>query len=52
MKKEYLKPSMTVYELKQKPQILVGSGEKSSPRKYDDEFGYIPGVNSDLNKLA
>ena len=43
---------MTVYELKQKPQILVDSGEKSSPRKYDDEFGYIPGVNSDLNKLA
>ena len=36
MKRKYEKPSMTVYELTGKPQILVGSD------RYPGEFGYIP----------
>jgi len=43
---------MTVYELKQRPQILMGSGEKSSPKKYDGDFSYIPGLPEDEKKLA
>ena len=52
VKKEYLEPSMRVYKLKQRQQILMGSGEKSSPEKYDDEFGYIPGLSEDEKQLA
>ena len=42
---------MMVCELKQS-HILMGSGEKSSPEKYDDEFGYIPGLSEDEKKLV
>lgn len=52
MKKDYLKPSMMVCELKQKSHILMVSGEQSSPKKYDDEFGYIPGLPEDEKQLA
>ena len=45
MKKEYIKPSMKVHELKQRAALLVGSGNKKSmPKEYDDEMGYIPGT--------
>ena len=52
MKKEYLEPSMRVYKLKQKSHILMVSGEQRSPKKYDDEFGYIPGLLEDEKKLV
>ena len=51
MKKEYLEPSMRVCELKLS-HILMGSGEQRSPKKYDDEFGYIPGLLEDEKKLV
>jgi hypothetical protein len=47
MKKQYEKPSMKVYELKGRSQILAGS-----PDPYDRDFGYMPGVNDDMNKTA
>ena len=47
MKKQYEKPSMKVYELKGRSQILAGS-----PGPYDHDFGYMPGVNNDMNKTA
>ena len=40
MKKRYEKPSMKVYELKQKSVILAGSDS--------DQWGYVPG--SDLTE--
>lgn len=45
MKKNYVKPSMKVYEFEQKPQLLVGSYET----------GYvptIPGMPEDKKHLA
>ena len=47
MKKQYEKPSMKVYELKGRSQILAGS-----PDPYDRDFGYMPGVNDDMNTTA
>ncbi len=34
-KKQYVKPSMKVYEFEQRPQLLVGSG---------GDVNYIPGI--------
>lgn len=50
MKRKYEKPSMTVYELKGKPQILVGSGVPGS----DDWLSYGIGGDGidDENQLA
>ena len=48
MKKQYKKPSMEVYDLKQRPSLLCGSGEP-------DYWGYnAPGIglDGDKNKLA
>jgi len=44
MKKRYEKPSMKVYELKQKSVILAGSDP--------DQWGYVPAIGTDENKLA
>ena len=51
MKRIYQKPTMKVYEMKREAVLLVGSGEKSSPKRHGDEFGYIPGFD-DENCLA
>jgi hypothetical protein len=50
MKKIYTKPSMKVYELNQRPQLLVGS-DPHAPG-YPGSFGYAPGAGEDMNKLA
>lgn len=42
MKKEYMKPSMTVYPLTSQPQILAGSGAPDS----DDWLASAPGSQS------
>ena len=47
MKKQYEKPSMKVYEIKGRSQILSGS-----PDPYNQDFGYMPGFNEDMNKKA
>ena len=47
MKKVYQKPTMKVYEMKREAVLLVGSGEKSSPKRHGDEFGYIPGLTDE-----
>ena len=39
MKKQYLKPSMRLFVLNGRSQILCGSGENP----YDDEFAYVSG---------
>lgn len=49
MKKQYIKPSMTVYELKSQPQLLAGS---TYPNDWDGPVGYAPGTGDDMNKLA
>ena len=49
MKQRYEKPSMKVYELKQKPMILAGSG---NPNGYPGNFGYMPGQPHDESHLA
>ena len=43
-----MKPSMKVYEIAQKPQILVGSDAPG----YSGPFGYIPGQPEDEKHLA
>jgi hypothetical protein len=45
MKRRYEKPSMKVYDLKQKPMILVGS-------ERPDQWGHTPGSPEEMNKLA
>ena len=45
-KKEYVKPSMKVYEIEQKPQLLVGSGGDVSYAPV------IPGQPEDEKQLA
>ena len=47
MKKKYEKPSMKVYELQHRTQLL-----QSSADPYNGPFGYAPGIGSDENKLA
>ena len=52
MKKNYSKPSMKVFNLKQRQMILCASGEKSRgvpPSDYDEDFAFIPG---DMNNMA
>jgi len=48
MKKQYTKPSMEVYDLKQHPSLLCGS---DPTRGWDDQFGYIP-TTTDLSSRA
>lgn len=48
MKKQYMKPSVRVYELKGRSQILCGSG--GDP--YDEDFAYMPSVEKAENKLV
>jgi len=48
MKKQYTKPSMEVYDLKQRPSLLCGS---DPTRGWDDQFGYIP-TTTDLSSRA
>lgn len=46
MKKQYMKPSMKVYELQGRARILCGSGEP-------DYWGYAaPGIDNENNNLA
>ena len=58
MKKNYSKPSMKVFNLKQRPALLCGSGEdvpaksRKAPSDYDDYFAFIPGDASDMNGIA
>ena len=59
MKKNYSKPSMKVFNLKQRPVLLCGSnGEPSGEPKrrgaplYDEDFAFIPGDASDMNSIA
>ena len=42
-KKQYVKPSMKVYEFEQRPQLLAGSG---------GDMSYIPGQQPDDKHLA
>ena len=51
MKKKYVKPSMEVYELNNKMQILVGS-DPTAPGYPGRPFGYTPGISDDEKKLA
>jgi hypothetical protein len=48
-KKNYVKPSMTVVGLKPRRMLMKSNGEetKKSPSKYNDEFGYIPGLTDE-----
>lgn len=50
MKKDYQKPSMRVIELHQKAHLLAASDPQ--PNGWDDDFGYVPGIGKDMNKLA
>lgn len=43
-----MKPSMKVYEIARKPQMLVGS----DPNSYPGNFNYIPGQQPDEKQLA
>lgn len=56
MKKQYIKPSTKVIDLKQRQVLLCGSGNESNSRKapsdYDDEFSFIPGSPADMNRMA
>jgi hypothetical protein len=45
MKKEYLKPSMKVFELRHRQTILCGSGE-------GPDFGYTPTIGEDGKHLV
>ena len=49
-KQEYQKPTMRVVELHQKTHLLTGSDPQ--PNKWDDDFGYVPGIGNDMNHLA
>ena len=57
MKKNYSKPSMKVFNLKQRPVLLCGSnGEPAGGQEkrrgaplYDEDFAFIPG---DMNNIA
>ena len=50
MKKQYTKPSMEVYELKQRPALLCGSGDPT--QRYDYQFGYMPDFTTVMNNMA
>ena len=55
MKKNYSKPSMQVFNLKQRQMILCASGEQEKRRgvpRYDEDFAFIPGDASDMNSIA
>ena len=57
MKKNYSKPSMQVFNLKQRPVLLCGSSDepaksRKAPSDYDDYFAFIPGDASDMNSIA
>ena len=49
MKKQYIKPSMKVFELHTKPQLLAGS----YPNDWNGPIGYTSGISTDdMNKMA
>ena len=48
MKKQYMKPVMKVYSLRQQPQLLAGS----YPPDWDGPVGYTPGIADDKHQLA
>ena len=48
MKKQYMKPVMKVYSLRQQPQLLAGS---NYPPDWDGPVGYTPGIADDKNQL-
>lgn len=55
MKKNYSKPSMQVFNLKQRPVLLCGSDGQEKRRGaplYDEDFAFIPGDASDMNSIA
>ena len=57
MKKNYSKPSMQVFNLKQRQMILCGSNyepakSRKVPSDYDEDFAFIPGDASDMNSIA
>ena len=56
MKKNYSKPSMKVFNLKQRPVLLGGSGEeykgRKAPNNWNEDFAFIPGDASDMNSIA
>ena len=55
MKKQYIKPSTKVIDLKQRQVLLCGSGNekgRKSPCDYDDEFAYMPRFTPDENHLG
>ena len=43
MKKQYIKPTMKVYDLPVHPQILAGS----APHDWDGPVGYAPGAGEE-----
>ena len=48
MKKQYIKPTMQVYEIKGRSQLLAGS----DPYPADIPLGYTPGISEKKNRLA
>ena len=44
MKKKYMKPSMEVYELNNRMQLLAGS---NYPTDWDGPIGYAPGLGDE-----
>ena len=52
MKKDYLKPETRVVKLKERPRLLDGSSEEPSPKNYNRDFGYVPGLTDDINVKA
>ena len=56
MKKNYSKPSMQVFNLKQRQMILCASGEeykgRKAPNNWNEDFAFIPGDASDMNSIA
>ena len=57
MKKNYSKPSMQVFNLKQRQMILCASGGQEKrrgvpPSDWDEDFAFIPGDASDMNSIA
>ena len=57
MKKNYSKPSMQVFNLKQRQMILCASGGQEKrrgvpPSDWDEDFAFTPGDASDMNSIA
>ncbi len=54
MKKDYMKPSCKVYELKQRTHLLAGSDRgRRDGQESDDWLNYSPRIDSEeMNNLA